>query len=335
MKKLFYLFVLIFIPTFCFAQPFKVFILHSYELEHICGAPQEQGARSVLINSNIEIKTWAMDTKRKYNTSTLIKQRAEEAIKLINEYNPDVLYTLDDNAFNHVGKKYIDHPKLKIVFSGMNAQPPNHRGVIESWEKPGHNVTGVYEKLHVSTAFRIINEIVGTKVVAVLTDYSPTGEAITEQVLEELKENPVENVLWYITQVRTFEDYKKWMEKLNTTVIPTALYPVALLLKDKEGKTYTAPEILKWTSENSKIPTLTANYAFIRFGMFGGAGVDFYAMGKQAGNQILRIFNGEDPANISIEKAERYALIFNLTAAKKLGIEIPEDILLAADEVIK
>ncbi len=312
----------------------KLFILHSYEQAHICGAPQELGARSILSNYDVDIQVWAMDTKRKYNTPKLIKERASEAIARINEFKPDILYTLDDNAFNHVGLKYVDHSTIKVVFSGMNAQPPSHIGAIDSWEKPGHNITGVYEKLHVATAFRIINQIVPIDIVAVISDYSPTGKAITTQVLKELEEDSP-GVPWYITQVASYEEYQTWVLNLNVSPHRTALYPVSLLLKDKDGKTYTAPEILSWTAKNATIPTLPANYAFIRLGMFGGAGVDFYAMGKQAGNMIVKIIHGANPGDIPIEQANKYALIFNLPTAKKLGIVIPEDILLVADEVIK
>ena len=37
---------------------------------------------------------------------------------------------------------------------------------------------------------------------------------------------------------------------------------------------------------------------------------------------------------IPIEEAERYALVFNMGRAKQLSIEIPPDILMAADEVV-
>jgi len=41
------------------------------------------------------------------------------------------------------------------------------------------------------------------------------------------------------------------------------------------------------------------------------------------------------PGDIPIEEAERYALVFNLRRARELGMEIPIDILMAADVVYK
>jgi ABC-type uncharacterized transport system substrate-binding protein len=42
---------------------------------------------------------------------------------------------------------------------------------------------------------------------------------------------------------------------------------------------------------------------------------------------------GEPPAGLPILEADRVALVFNLKRAKELGINIPRDILLAADEI--
>jgi ABC-type uncharacterized transport system substrate-binding protein len=58
-------------------------------------------------------------------------------------------------------------------------------------------------------------------------------------------------------------------------------------------------------------------------------------MGHQAGKMASAIFNGTSPGTIPIADAERYALVFNLHRARKLGVAIPLDILSAADLIIK
>ena len=73
----------------------------------------------------------------------------------------------------------------------------------------------------------------------------------------------------------------------------------------------------------------------VSLGLFGGAGVDFKSMGYQAGMMVTRILRGEPAGSIPIEDAERYALVFHLDRAQALGVRIPDEILLAADEVYK
>jgi putative ABC transport system substrate-binding protein len=47
------------------------------------------------------------------------------------------------------------------------------------------------------------------------------------------------------------------------------------------------------------------------------------------------ILKGADTGKMPIQDAQRVALVFNLIRAKTLGLDIPPDILLAADEVFR
>jgi ABC-type uncharacterized transport system substrate-binding protein len=320
----------------------KIFILHSYENQHICGQPQHDGVieslakKGFVVGKNIELEIYYMDTKRKNNTPALVNEQAEIALQQIKKFQPDVLVTLDDNAFRTVAMQFIDTP-MGIVFSGMNAQPEDYskeKKFLQTREKPGHNVTGVYEKLHIADAVRIQQKIFpDLKKISILTDLSPTGKAITRQVKIELSETKIP-VEFEITIVKSWEEYQVAIRKINNQPEVGTIYPVALLLKDSKGKTYTAPEIFRWTIKNIKKPDIALNHAFTRLGLFGGAAVDFKAMGMEAGEMVTEILQGKSPGEIGIRDAERYALVFNMDRIKQLGVRIPEDILLAADEII-
>ncbi|MDM8548822.1 ABC transporter substrate binding protein [Desulfobacterales bacterium HSG2] len=325
----------------------RIFILHSYEANHVCGQPQHDGIIAALkkagfvtdfgTGKRFELQVYHMDTKRKNNTPALIDEQAHIALGKIETFKPDILVTLDDNAFRTVGLKLADS-RLSVVFSGINGQPEAYNRQVpflNSRKSPGHNITGVYEKLHIAEAVRIHSRIFpNLDELRILTDRSPTGQAILEQVKSELEDEPVP-CRWQIKVVKDWETYMDEIHAANSDPKVDAIYPVALLLKDREGNTFTAPEIFKWTTQNSKKPEIAVNYAFTRMGLFGGATVDFYAMGYQAGRMIIRILKGESPGSIAIEDAEKYALTFNLKRASQLGIKIPDEIIQAADEVIK
>lgn len=227
---------------------------------------------------------------------------------------------------------------MPIVFSGMNTQPEaynkqNH--FLNTRIKPGHNITGIYEKLHIVDAIRVHKKMFPDfQKIIIFSDLSPTGKAISKQITQELGAGPVP-VQWELNIVTSWEEYKKGIFNANDAPDIGAIYPAALLLKDRDGTTYTAPQIFQWTVENSKKPEIALNYAFTHLGLFGGAAVDFYAMGEQAGDMTVQILNGKNPGDIPLQEATKYALAFNLKRAKTLGITIPGDILLAADEVIK
>ncbi len=321
----------------------KIFILHSYEQDHVCGQPQHDGVLASLASmgfksgENLLVETYFMDTKRKYNSSELIANQAEIALAAITAFSPDVLVTIDDNAYRTVALKLVDRP-LSIVFSGMNAQPEDYNSItmsIKSWKQPGHNVTGVYEKLYFVDALRVHAKLFpGLEKVVVFVDTSPTGKAIMKQIELEIAGEQLPCKL-DIRVVRKFEEYKSEIFRVSNDPEVGAIYPAALLLKDAKGNSFTAPDIFAWTVKNSKQPEIALNYSFTRMGLFGGAAVDFYAMGEQAGKIIAEIFHGKTAGSIPIQEAGRYALAFNLIRAESLNIELPEDILLAADEIIK
>ncbi len=322
--------------------PYRIFILHSYEETNVCGQPQHAGVIAALRDAGIVegekalVRVFYMDTKRKNNTPEMMEEQGRLAMEQMHSFQPHVLVTLDDDAFRTVALKFVDTP-VRIVFSGMNAQPEDYNKTkffCASRSGPGHNVTGVYEKLHIFDAIGVHARLFpGLKKVRGFSDLSTTGRAISKQIDLELEHESLP-CAWEMVVAKNWEEYREEVLKTNNDPDVGAIYPVALLLKDSAGKTYTAPEIFAWTIGNSSKPEIALNYAFTKMGLFGGAAVDFYSMGYQAGKMVVRILQGENPGDIPMEDALKYALVFNLDRAKQLGIEIPTDILMSADEVI-
>ena len=345
MHRFFWAFILLLVqlaPAQVQAGTQRVFVLHSYDASHVCGQPQHAGVVRALRDSGIDqrqliIDSWAMDTKTTYTTPAQIESQAQIALEKINAFNPDVLVTLDDNAFRTVALKLLD-TDLPIVFSGMNNLPEryNAQGLwLESRQKPGHNITGVYEKIHFVSALRVQRQIQPQlKKIQVFSDYSPTGKALVRQIRQELKSTalPGIEVEFFISD--SWEAYQSAVTAADHSDAD-ALYPVALRLTDRQGKTRVASEILSWTARNSNKPSIPLNFAFVKLGLFGGAGVDFDAMGYQAGKQVVKILQGASAGDLPVEDAERFALVFHTARAEQLGISIPDSILLAADVVYK
>lgn len=323
----------------------KVLIVHSYEKAHICGQPQHDGAIKALneakwiVGKNLNLSVYHMDTKRKNNTPDLIKAQAKKVLSLVNKLKPDVILTLDDNAFRTVALP-LAGSNIKIVFCGMNGQPETYnkkKYFMATRKRPGSNITGVYEKLHIREAIQVLSNLLKLKNVLILDDLSPTGKAISIQVKLELdssNEKPLPCKIKKKT-IKSWEQYKGVIRTINTSSGIDAFYLGTLLLKDRSGKTYTAKEIINYAIKYAKKPAIGLNYAFIKMGLYGGASVDFFEMGYQAGKKVAAILNGTSPGDLPIHDAQRVALVFNLKRAKTLGLKIPDDILLSADEVFR
>ena len=347
MKSKFFLNGLFIVFALLFCNPVfgdttkKVLIVHSYEKGHVCGQPQEDGIIEAFQKSDLEIGKdvkfhyFYMDTKKTYTTPAEIKQRGELAFEKVKEIKPDVVLVLDDNAVKTVMMPLIGSD-IQVVFCGMNGQPEDYnmkKHFMDSRRKPGANVTGIYEKLYLVRSMGVMKAVLpGLKKVLGITDYSPTGNAITNQFKKEIKEE-TPNMAFELVRVKDFAEYKKVISRANEDHETGAIYPAALSLSTPEGKTYTAPDIFRWTIKNCDKPGMALNYFFAKLGIFGGAAVDFRAMGHQAGAKAVKIIKGNRAGDLPIVDADKYAIVFNLARAKELGVNIPFEILGAADFV--
>ncbi|MCD6570074.1 MAG: hypothetical protein J7L53_05170 [Deltaproteobacteria bacterium] len=323
----------------------KVFFVHSYDSKNVCGVPQQTGAVNMLEKlgyeegKNIQYQTFYMDTKKTYTTPDQQKERGKIALAMIKKFDPDVVVVMDDNAVKYVMLPLVDN-KYQVVFSGMNGQVEDYdkmKEFMETRERPGHNVTGVIEYMHFAESFRLMQRIIPTlKKVMFITDKTPTGNGITKALKMDMQRDPAFPVEVEIRRAESFGQYKDLIREANKRDDVQAIYPIAVGLSAPPPKNrVVAQEIFAWTLENSTKPDVAGTFFFCKFGLLGGATVDFPAMGEETGMKIARILRGEKAGDIPIEDCKRFAISVNLARAEQLGIQIPYNILGAADHIYK
>ena len=85
----------------------------------------------------------------------------------------------------------------------------------------------------------------------------------------------------------------------------------------------------------ARLPTIFSTRDFVRAGGFMSYGPNYTDLFRRAADYVDKILHGAKPAEIPVEQPTKFALVVNLTTAKALGLTIPEQFVLRADEVIE
>ncbi len=330
--------------SICSANNFhRICIVHSYGPNNVSAMPQAKGVIKALTDAgfvegeNLLLKQLFMDTKKLNTTPSAIAYAGKKALKESKLFKPDIVITLDDNAAETVMMPLIDNPEIAVVFSGMNVIPEDYNRkyhFFNTRQQPGHNITGVHEKLYIVESIKVMKTIVpDLQRIGIILDNSPTCDAVAKQLVLELAEAPP-YISSELKRVKTFSEYQMQIKKLNADPSIQAIYPVALTLKNDQ-KTITLAKIYKWTLLNSRKPDFAVNKVFCKLGLLGGASVDFQAMGYLAGKKAAAILKGIPAGSLPIEDAPKYGITFNYARSQMLGLKIPATIINSAEYIYK
>jgi putative ABC transport system substrate-binding protein len=84
-----------------------------------------------------------------------------------------------------------------------------------------------------------------------------------------------------------------------------------------------------------KLPSITSLLVNVRRGCLATYAADYPSLGRQGAALADKIFKGIRPADLPIELPNKINLVLNLKTAKTIGLKIPKEILLRADEVFE
>jgi ABC-type uncharacterized transport system substrate-binding protein len=317
MKKLcFIISVLLLVAVLgCITPSEKVLLIFSYHPEHPWVVEETRGAEDILEERGVETEKFYLDTKR--NTSAEWKEEvAEEAIRKIDDFKPDLVIVFDDNACELVAKEYISE-SLPFVFCGMNGEP-------EDYGFPAQNITGVIERHHLEATIELLRRLVpDVEKLAIMSDDSPTSQAFITRVRNIIP--PIEISEFYTTN--DFDAWKAEVNRFQTNVDAIGIYVYHTIKENSEEQSLPPEDVLGWTLENSELPGFAFSDFTVRDGVLCGVTVSGYEQGMTAAEIAIRILNGETPADITIKCPEEGTPMINEIRAEELNIEIPADVL--------
>ena len=86
---------------------------------------------------------------------------------------------------------------------------------------------------------------------------------------------------------------------------------------------------------SARLPTMFTTAETTRVGGLISYGPNFPALFRRAADYVDKILRGAKPGDLPVEQPTKFDLVVNLKTAKALGLTIPHNLLVLADEVIE
>ncbi len=268
----------------------RVFIVHSYDLDYSWVRDINTGLERVLLKYPYTIKYFYMNTKRNPDKE-YIEKVGKIAREMINDWQPDILIAIDDNAQEFVAKHFLNHKKIKIIYSGVNAEPERY-----GYEK-ANNVTGILERLPFDAFKEVFLQILplnsNKRKIIHIADASETSVYIQKEI-EELNWSPM--ILQKTILCKTIDEWNQAIDyaQKNADILFITHYHT---IKDKNGIVIPPPKIIKITEPKLIIPAIGSWGFFVEDGGMMAVAVSPYEQGEIPAKMAVQILEGEKNIN--------------------------------------
>ncbi|WP_431320689.1 ABC transporter substrate-binding protein [Rhizobium sp. YTU87027] len=212
---------------------------------------------------------------------------------------------------------------IPVVFTAVS--DPLGAQLVKNMDKPGGNVTGLSDMSPVAEHVALIKEILpNAKTIGYLYN---SGEANSVSLLAVLKTEAEKAGLKVVESAATKSAEvqgaaRALVGRADAIYIPTDNTIISAL----EGAVAVA--------EESKLPLFTADTDSVSRGAIAALGFNYYDVGKQTGEIVVRILKGENPGDIPVKVAAGSDLVVNKGAATRMGVTLPESVLKRATKNI-
>jgi putative tryptophan/tyrosine transport system substrate-binding protein len=86
---------------------------------------------------------------------------------------------------------------------------------------------------------------------------------------------------------------------------------------------------------SARVPTMYAYREYVHAGGLMSYGPNYPDLFRRSADLVDKILRGTSPKEIPVEQPTKFDLVINLKTAKALGLTIPDNLLVLADEIIE
>jgi putative ABC transport system substrate-binding protein len=213
----------------------------------------------------------------------------------------------------------------------MLVADPVRVGLVASLARPGGNMTGVSTLVpggFMAKLLDLLHQVV-PKATRIAVLVNPDNEVMRILAAQEIPEAARQmGVQIHIMQARTPDEIEP---ALNAAVGER----VEALLMNADPVWNSPPSRLPQFAARTGLPAIYLLRTQAQAGGLMSYGPNFPDLFRRAATYVDRILKGAKPEDLAIEQPTKFELVINLKTARALGITIPKELLLRADEVIQ
>src|SRR3989339_68832 len=299
-------------------RPIKILVLNSFDSQYFWVEEQVDAFFEVFQNENIPVEYQIIDLGFVGLETTIKESKIQTVLSFINDYNPDLIYSIGEDSQIYFGKIFEDSD-TPWVFSWI-VNPEKYVGA--------KNVAGVSPVLPLSKYYESwIDLFPGLKNVVVIYEDTEEARKFIEMVKSVKAEESLGFIFSNISFISTFEEFKfKVLESQNADLIVVSYLES---LKNDSGDFVPRLEVVEWLISHSNVPEYSQEKALIKDGLLFSFNPSAYGQGKVAGDVAFNILvNGQSPLEIGMIIPEFGERSINLKRARMLGLDIPSSILI-------
>ena len=217
--------------------------------------------------------------------------------------------------------------EIPIVFAGAIGDPVK-LGLIQSFARPGGNITGVTDlDLELGPKrLEILKEMLPA-LKRVLIPYDP-GDPYSIAALNAYRGGAQRlGIVLVEKAVRTQEQAQAALTEISKDDVDGILAPSVVALN--------IPGYVLQTASRRGIPSMFGQSFWVEQGALASYGPDYYASGRQAARLVDKILKGEKPAKIPVELNSNIELAINVKSAAALGLTLAPDLLYRANRIVR
>jgi putative tryptophan/tyrosine transport system substrate-binding protein len=254
---------------------------------------------------------------------------AEAQARVFVRQGVDVIVAFEDKSINAAQEATAEtRDPIPIVF--LHPSDPVRDGLVKSLAHPDSNLTGVYAARDVVAKQLELYELLVPRLRRVLTLVDPE-DAATERLLPEYRAasaqlpRPLE---LDIREASSAQDLRRIFRSLRPGEVDGAFLLSPSLRLNHSSLTIRL-------AKRARIPVQAHRKEWVEEGALYSYGIDLPLIGRAGARYVDSILRGTSPADLPVEEISKIELAINLETAARLGIKVPQEMIIRADEVYR